>query len=398
MDLPGYMYGPHSDGLPMALSSVRRNLLVPAVALLCSCIAPDLETPWRWDLPIADQADTLISPLALVESSRIDLPGLMDFYGAFRLDGTGGLWTEDLDLCAVIRIQLTTGERTDSIGRCGEGPGEFRDIGPFELLGDTAIAVWDHSLDRLTILGRDGAVRYFRPHPLSTDTTVLSNVVNMAQMESGVLGITHGVQLGSEAPTVTLYDYQRDSILKRVLPQPSETWRTGEGDGSPAHIPLACSGMWGAEYVLAVSQAWASETAVLDSRGEVKWIVYDSLATGTRKPQDGRRIRTAQLVADHRVRAPICTPEGFFQRTAKFQVGVDGPVDFDRGGRIRYWDSAGSLRLDAEVSLGHKQMFDHGVWYDGMLWFEDRWGYVPAIVGFRLVPKADSMPAVVRSR
>ena len=63
-----------------------------------------------------------------------------------------------------IRVFSTTGEFSVSIGRGGEGPGEFRSLSSVDRLGDDSLVAFDPRLQRLTVASVDGSsVRVLAP-------------------------------------------------------------------------------------------------------------------------------------------------------------------------------------------------------------------------------------------
>jgi hypothetical protein len=64
-----------------------------------------------------------------------------------------------------IRVFSTTGEFSVSIGRDGEGPGEFRSLSTVDRFGDDSLVAFDRGLRRLTVTSIDGSsVRVIPPY------------------------------------------------------------------------------------------------------------------------------------------------------------------------------------------------------------------------------------------
>jgi len=62
-----------------------------------------------------------------------------------------------------LRYYDAEGRFLHQVGGDGEGPGEFRSIGPVERFGPDSLALFDYRLLRYTVLDRDGAFgRIFR--------------------------------------------------------------------------------------------------------------------------------------------------------------------------------------------------------------------------------------------
>ena len=92
------------------------------------------------------------------------------------------------------------GEFLQSIGRRGEGPGEFLDPIELEIIGGDSIVVWDWDLRRLVLLGPDGS--HLR-------SVMLQTPMHNPTGRMGVLG-RDGVAFGS-------HDYRRSGT--RLTPQ-----------------------------------------------------------------------------------------------------------------------------------------------------------------------------------
>jgi hypothetical protein len=71
-----------------------------------------------------------------------------------------------------IRFFGATGSFMNSVGRDGEGPGEFRDPIEISVLTPDSLVVWDWALNRVSVVTVDGAfVRAFTLHPTAPNPT-----------------------------------------------------------------------------------------------------------------------------------------------------------------------------------------------------------------------------------
>jgi hypothetical protein len=65
-----------------------------------------------------------------------------------------------------VRVFAASGDSAATLGREGDGPGEFRQIGAVWRLAGDSLAVWDFQVSRLTVFSRDGSVgRVIVPQP-----------------------------------------------------------------------------------------------------------------------------------------------------------------------------------------------------------------------------------------
>jgi hypothetical protein len=116
--------------------------------------------------------------------------------GALRLeDGTVVLADAS---SAEIRFFDAAGRHLRSVGRPGEGPGEFREIGLLARYGRDSLMVWDAPLWRGTILAADGS----SSRVFTLPTTGGGFVFVLDAWEDGsLLGISVGGYSGSDTPS-----------------------------------------------------------------------------------------------------------------------------------------------------------------------------------------------------
>lgn len=367
---------------------------------LLACMAflgcqPDFSTPWRLEVPLEAQPLTVTDPLTLVEVDSIQLLGLDFFAGTALVDSLGGLWTPVNDRCTLARFQLPGGNVTDSIGHCGEGPREFRDITTFDILPGGGFAIWDGTLQRLSILSGNGDLREIISQPLRDISGHDLGIVSLVAISGSQLVLTHMGPEGSSLPLVTFYDFANKTVTYEGFPAPKETWAGGVGNGSPTDFPYACAGRWGESERVVISQRWAHESVVLSDDGTPLWLVFDSTATRKRIPRKGAGTRSAQLAGNQLVRSPICLPDGVLLRTARYNLVHPSESRFDSGGRVQFWDSSGTMRMDLDIAdTTGGMLFNQGFEWNGGLWFADKETLIPTIRKFSFQP-SDS-PAILR--
>jgi hypothetical protein len=84
-------------------------------------------------------------------------PSLFANIGGVRQDARGRIWVAD-GQSAEIRIFERDGTHARTVGRRGEGPGEFMRVRLLGRFAGDSIAVWDDALGRLTVLSPEGNV------------------------------------------------------------------------------------------------------------------------------------------------------------------------------------------------------------------------------------------------
>ncbi len=123
---------------------------VPATDLLLP--SPVLPAPERWE----EDADWTIEPLAQHGSEQGPLALGMVTGVALRHDGV--LAVADGQSCSVTLIGRLVSSFIDRFGRCGDGPGEFRQLGPIAFNGDSLL-VFDRGVSTVVVLDFEGIER-----------------------------------------------------------------------------------------------------------------------------------------------------------------------------------------------------------------------------------------------
>ena len=149
---------------------VPRRLLALLVAVLAGCVSADREPEPAWSS--ADSAG-----IRIVTTHRPEWEGVREWAGSIQLAVPQGPTAPDLSYVANAtvlpdgriavldvqeeRIFLFSGDGTflNSIGRWGQGPGEFTGlISILNVTSDGGIEVFDRSLRRVTRFGSDGSL------------------------------------------------------------------------------------------------------------------------------------------------------------------------------------------------------------------------------------------------
>ena len=112
----------------------RRTLGVLVVALVPAiegCHSDRTQDHFSGDAHVAEMEETLRHPLHFELVRRFGTAsGLLSFtgVGAIAVDGQGHLAVVDDGDCQIVVIAITTGLPVARLGKCGDGPGEFRKI------------------------------------------------------------------------------------------------------------------------------------------------------------------------------------------------------------------------------------------------------------------------------
>lgn len=159
-----------------------------------------------------------------------------DVVGAALLDD-GSIAVADAGNHA-IRLFAASGDSVARVGREGDGPGEFRQIGAVWRLAGDSLAVWDFRASRLTVFSRDGVLsRVTVPQPapsgsfhpmwglFADGSFVLGPGMDMAGL------LTGGTRIRRD--TVPLLRYAADGRLSDTL---------GVFPGDEKHVLVSSSG------------------------------------------------------------------------------------------------------------------------------------------------------------
>lgn len=181
-----------------------------------------------------EQEDSFTTRLGVVEELRIGSPDDARFaftwFGGLEVAPDGRIYTMHPQE-ATIRVHTAAGEPLPSIGRRGDGPGEFRALGAMGVIGDTLWAL-DDGTYRFSYFSFDGDLLGGRRIPFDFGTGIGSGMQN-----------------------------RRVDVLRLI-------WRTPRPRGL-----LSDGRVWGAPtaYSDLVADGWLTEQApvVLDSTGQL---------------------------------------------------------------------------------------------------------------------------------
>ncbi len=176
------MIGPGIGGL-------RRSVIAFATASLVAC-AGEADTP-----PAAHVDD--LPRLSYVEAVRIgsfdDPEAGFSRIGSVEVGADGSVYVAEVQ-ATEIRVFSPSGDRIRTVGRGGEGPGEFSRPGVIGLLGDT-LWVRDSNRGRIFWFGPDGTLLHETPRvtiPVDTDVPGMTLQVTVGHpREDGLIGSTY---------------------------------------------------------------------------------------------------------------------------------------------------------------------------------------------------------------
>jgi hypothetical protein len=168
------------------LRNLRRSALFAPTFALCALaeVAAGQNSPHAR----ADNQPVWGSDLRVVEELRIGAvqgPGHLLFGdippAGVAVQADGELWIADRQAIEVRRFDQN-GRYLGSIGRRGNGPGEFQSIDGIDRLDESRTVVWDGSLRRVSIFHADGSFAHmFRPMVALWSPTVRSIFVDSLQ-------------------------------------------------------------------------------------------------------------------------------------------------------------------------------------------------------------------------
>lgn len=250
---------PHSNG--NAMSSMLLRVDVPEV--LSTAIGDSGQIRFLRFISDADGVRSV---------ERVSAVGTSD-------DGTQVL-VADIPSCEIRFFRLDGGTTKRSIGRCGEGPGEFSMISGVELRDDTVYAM-DPNRQLVQVLTPDGAeVRRFRipdmlpdvPGRFSWAQMIAPDAYLFIRATNGKAGTEGGGMPDWRSPVIRL---QRTSDGKAVvtgsslrIPRTSEDVARASGFVHPLRACGRVDRQQGTLTNAVVTQRLAAETVVLDAKLE----------------------------------------------------------------------------------------------------------------------------------
>ena len=307
------------------------------------------------------------------EGWRVDSLPLLDIGGAegppqaqfteiaatLLLPDRGVLVAEGAD--ATLRFFDSAGTAVRTVGRKGEGPGEYQSFGDLRRAGDSLL-VWDDQLRRLSVLSLDG--EYVRGLPMRFEAgrysfrRLAGRWVNGELLFSATNGVSNRLPIGVVRDTVALFrvrsDGVRDSLLGRwpwsetmavtgahfvsVLAVPYQTHGTMHSSDSGFWIGTAdgpAIDYYTNEGRLARSIRWAATPVPVASGELTVWRQQELAQFKATKDEVTESFRSASVKARFpAVRPPYRT----FLVTAEGELLVERVARWDAAGFAGMWD------------------------------------------------------------
>jgi len=184
-------------------------LLVPSIAHAQDTVVVRAENPPAWGLRPR-----------LVEEVRIGTLDGDERYafgriGDLAVGDDGVIWVCDPQAKAIRRFS-PEGEALGSVGREGEGPGEFGDPGNVERLADGRMVTWDQRLFRVSFFGADGT--FERSFQLNTGVVIGAPGVFTAGHDGVLYVMTLDRALGAPNPLLAWLRVTLDGEVLDSLP------------------------------------------------------------------------------------------------------------------------------------------------------------------------------------
>jgi hypothetical protein len=180
-------------------------------------IAPAWTGGTRWTLDSDPE-------LEVGDAAGINSTMLVAVTGARRLDD--GRYVVTLDDEKRIQWFDEEGGEAGHVGRDGEGPGEFRQVQLVGAMGDSLL-VWDHRLDRATVVGPDGSVgRSLQPAGSpgidggQYGLAIAGVFADGTLLLTGRSGVTSGDRSGYRRDTIPLIRGSIDGVAERTIVAP----------------------------------------------------------------------------------------------------------------------------------------------------------------------------------
>lgn len=370
--------------MPKVVRMIRALPLFLTLSFVSSCKTNhDPAEPWRIGTDVPDQPLIVVDPLDLIETDSLVVTGITNFYGTLVPEsGSGAGWIIDPDTCGLARVDLQTGARIGGVGRCGAGPGEFKQPTTFSLLGDSAALIWDPGLFRLVripLRGTADTVTW-------TDRVVLEeggppDITQIASAGDGQVILAYSLRQGSQEPLDAWFDAETGAIVARRFPAPKESWATSRQVGSPTDSHSFCEAPFG----LIMASRWGHEFLAISHAGTPLWAIFDQAATPPRTVDRTPGTSGAQVQMGVWNRIPVCGDAVALLRTGRLHSPLRDIV-FDLGGTIQLWDYEGRLRLDVDAEPGGEgePLMGLGFWWDGAFWLQDRGTDIPTLRKFEV--------------
>lgn len=211
----------------------RAFTVVAAAILVIGCANPD-DWALRSDLPAVVDGPPEDLPDSLVLVGFLGEGIIGDYKGSRAISHSGRIALEEASECRVTVLDLTSGDLLYRVGKCGEGPGEFRAIASVFFDGDT-LSVIDGVLDRLTTIAPDGRVLAMQSwKAIWGDLSVSPSGVELL---NDTLLLALNRRATRSDMQILLLDRRTHRLVQGFLPQPPATRRRAQ---AYAYAPYAC--------------------------------------------------------------------------------------------------------------------------------------------------------------
>ena len=335
---------------------------------------------------LAPDAESAPDSLELRYVSNIGR-GVLRGVGAVAVSRNGLIAAYEVSECSVALIEEATGALRRRVGRCGDGPEEFRRVTSMVFIGDT-LYVADATRYLIHVLNGAGEfVRTIQPNAVADR--------DISYMTLGGFTATNRLTFdASEHRThnryvVGMMDTDSGSVVARIgTPPTALTQDTSIADLTGMHCAIRSGG----ESRIVVANPWQFEAVAFDTAGAQRWRSFTAL------PWLHPQGEGAEMEPLGVVRSPVCGDQVVMLRamTAPFRSRA---VDYFNDGWIEFRTYDGRPVFSLAVRGG-----DPRLWGARAATQDNRWYFMwpndaePSVTVYELVPRAAGRPAVTYGR
>lgn len=298
--------------------------------------------------------------------------------GAVAADASGRLAIFDDSDCSVLLLSADRRSRR-RLGRCGDGPGEFRRVVTLALHGDELLVLSYAAIQRIDTTGTERL-------RIDLGKAGLVGAAGIVPVDDSIVVIAAGVT-GNEKDSVrsamlVAMDSRSGTVLKRVVRPPLISSTNPEVRGDYLEI---CGGRSSAGRVVALAQAWALQTVVLEagSLTPVSNFVTTSEWTGGVRPVVPGRSQPS-LRPRLRARAIQCLASGTATWGRKTDWTQVPPANVGSLLELRLWDGRVVYR-GGNPNVVPPNAIPSAAWSDNLVYFTNEG--VPEVVVVAVTPK-----------